>query len=108
MSQFSGPYPGYKNPGTGTKGIMRARREQKRLEAEVRDELLPADDPKRRSVRLGSLPAPETKTRRRHRNRKTTQIQPEIPGCDCGALMITGGMSSAHLDWCALVINNLL
>lgn len=76
MSQFHGPQPGYKDPRSRTKGVMRARREQKRLEAEVRDELLAPDDPKRRSVRLASMPEPDLTTRRRHRNRKKTV---EIP-----------------------------
>lgn len=47
MSTYSGPYPGYKTVGH-TKGVARANKEQKRLDAEARDRELPQDSPKRR------------------------------------------------------------
>jgi len=43
MSRYSGPYPGRKDPSTRTKGIARETRKQKRLEAEVRNELTPPE-----------------------------------------------------------------
>ena len=100
MSRFSGPQPGYKDPNTRTKGVERRYREQKKLEAEVRDELLAPDDPKRRAVRLATLPEPDTTTRKRRRTRKNP-AKKELE-CNCGASMVDGGMSSAHLDWCNL------
>lgn len=73
MSQFHGPQPGYKDTRTRNKGVMRARREQKRLDAELRDEALPADDPKRRAIRLGTGELNLDKPRRRRRNRKNRE-----------------------------------
>lgn len=73
MSQFHGPQPGYKDTRTRNKGVMRARRETKRLDAELRDEALPADDPKRRAIRLGTGELNLDKPRRRRRNRKNRE-----------------------------------
>jgi hypothetical protein len=80
MSQFSGPQPGYKDT-TRSKGVMRARKAQKKLEAEVRDEDLPPDDPKRRAIRLGNETLIIKKPRRRQRTRKNAEIA--IHTADC-------------------------
>lgn len=83
MSQFHGPQPGYKTErpygNNGPKGTMRARKAQKKLEAEVRDELLPADDPKRRVIRLGTGELNLDKPRRRRRTRRKEVIQSVEP-----------------------------
>ena len=41
---FSGPFPGRKDPRTRTKGIMAARKLQKRKEAERRNALTPIEN----------------------------------------------------------------
>lgn len=46
--RFVGAQPGYKGAHGKTKGIMYAHKQQKRKEAELRDELLPQDSPKRK------------------------------------------------------------
>jgi hypothetical protein len=79
VSQFKGPQPGYKMErafgNNGPKGSMRLRKAKKRLEAEVRDELLAPDDPRRRAIRLGTAQIDLDKPRKRRRNRKINQIQ---------------------------------
>jgi len=70
MSQFHGPQPGFKGRDSLNKGVMRRRKEQKRLEAEIRDENLAPDDPRRRKIRLGITPEPPKK---RHRSRNKAQ-----------------------------------
>lgn len=51
--RFAGPQ-GYSGPkdGAKNKGVMRAHREKLRIDAELRDEELPQDSPKRRRNRL--------------------------------------------------------
>jgi hypothetical protein len=48
MSTYHGPYPGYKGAHGKTKGVAKANREQKRLDALLRDRELPEDSPRRR------------------------------------------------------------
>ena len=71
MSRFHGPQPGYKieRPyGTnGPKGALRKMREQKRVEAEVRNELTP---PERRASFRRQAQAEETQTKRTRKRRK--------------------------------------
>jgi hypothetical protein len=51
VSTYSGPYPGYKGAHGKTKGVAKANREQKRIDAEARDRELPQDSLKRRRNR---------------------------------------------------------
>lgn len=98
MSQFNGAQPGYKGTGRA-KGVMRNRKAQKRLEAEVRDELLAPDDPKRRAVRLATLPEPDVTTRKRHRTRKNPVLMVCI-GCN----VVQG---EPHEDYCPVITGTL-
>lgn len=81
MSRFSGPFPGRKDPRTRNKGIERQYHTEKRLEAEARDEELPEDDPRRRAIRLNTMPEPDLKTVRRRNRRRNQNV--EVHTVDC-------------------------
>ena len=78
MSAFHGTYIGRKDPRTRTKGVLKDHKENLRLDAELRDALLPEDSPKRRRNRLDLEPVKPVRRRNRQRKGIESVTDPEL------------------------------